>query len=333
MTHLNYDLESPIWRHWIEFLSAHFRVIRYDERGCGMTDWNVADLSSERWTETWKQSSMRAIPASDSSLLGISQGAAAAVGYAVRHPERVSRLVLYGGYSTGWAHREDSEGLRRYRAIIELARLGWGKDNPIFRQLFTSRFVPEARPEQIEWFNELCRRTTTPEIAARLLTARAEVNVSRPAAPGAVPTLVLHARKDEVVPFSAGKVLATEIPNAEFVELDSRNHILLADEPAWMRFKEAVLEFTGRPHAAWCRGSAVRLLVGARAADPRRAGRGTKQHRDRRFALHQREDRAQFADPDLREARRAHPHAGGGAGARSGLRAARRNVGVMRRGV
>jgi DNA-binding NarL/FixJ family response regulator len=168
----------------------------------------------------------------------------------VRYPERVSHLVLYGGYSRGWAHREDSEGLRLYRAIMELARLGWGKDNPIFRQLFTTRFVPEARPEQIEWFNELCRRTTTPEIATRLLGARAEVDVSELLPQVRVPTLVLHARRDEVVPLSAGKVLATEIPNAEFVELDSRNHILLADEPAWMRFKEAMLEFTGPSRAA-----------------------------------------------------------------------------------
>jgi DNA-binding CsgD family transcriptional regulator len=167
----------------------------------------------------------------------------------VKHPERVSKLILYGGYALGWTHREDSEGLKRYRAIIELARQGWGRDNPAFRQLFTALFVPEATPEQFEWFNELCRRTTTPEIAARLLNTRAEVNVMDLLPQVRVPTLVLHARHDEVVPFSAGKVLAAEIPNAQFVQLDSRNHILLADEPAWTVFKEAVLDFTGRPRA------------------------------------------------------------------------------------
>jgi len=250
LTHLNYDLESPVWRHWIEFLSSHFRLIRYDERGCGMTDWDVGDVSVARWVEDLEAVIEASNPGKQFVLFGVSQGAAAAISYVVRHPERVSRLILYGGYAVGWAHREDSDGLRRYRAIIELARLGWGKDNPVFRQLFTALFVPGARPEQLEWFNELCRRTTTPEIATRLLTARSEVNVRELLPQVRVPTLVLHARKDEVVPLSAGKVLASEIPNAEFVELDSRNHILLVDEPAWMRFQEAVLDFTGRPAKA-----------------------------------------------------------------------------------
>lgn len=250
LTHLNYDLESPIWRHWIEFLSGHYRLIRYDERGCGMTDWDVGDLSVARWVEDLEAVVEASDPGEQFVLFGISQGAATAISFAVRHPERVSRMILYGGYALGWAHRSDSDGLSRYRAIIELARLGWGKDNPIFRQLFTSQFVPEARPEQIEWFNELCRRTTTPEVATRLLTARSEVDVRELMPQVRVPTLVLHARHDEVVPFSAGKLLAAEIPNAEFVQLESRNHILLAGEPAWERFKDAMLEFTGRPRAA-----------------------------------------------------------------------------------
>jgi pimeloyl-ACP methyl ester carboxylesterase/DNA-binding CsgD family transcriptional regulator len=180
----------------------------------------------------------------------MSQGAAAAITYAVHHPERVSRFILYGGYSKGWAHRPESEGYRRYRAIVDLVQLGWGKDNPAFRQLFTAQFVPEATPEQFTWFNELCRRTTTPEIATRLLTARGDLNVRDLLPLVRVPTLVLHARHDEIVPFEAGKQLAAEIPNAEFMALDSRNHILLAEEPAWASFKDAVLEFTGRPRTA-----------------------------------------------------------------------------------
>lgn len=247
LTHLNYDLESPVWRHWIDFLSGQFRFIRYDERGCGMTDWNVGDLSSERWVEDLEAVVEAAELDDPFVLLGISHGSAAAISYAVRHPERVSRLILYGGYSLGWSHREDSEGLRRFRAVIELARIGWGKDNPAFRQLFTSSFVPDAPHEQIEWFNELCRRTTAPEIAVSLLVARSQVDVRELLPQVSVPTLVVHARRDEVVPFSSGKVLASEIPGAEFVELDSRNHILLAGEPAWTRFQEVVLEFTGRP--------------------------------------------------------------------------------------
>jgi pimeloyl-ACP methyl ester carboxylesterase/DNA-binding CsgD family transcriptional regulator len=249
LSHLTYDLESPIWRHWIEFLSQHFRLIRYDERGSGMSDWEAADLAPARWSEDLEAVVAASDPGEQFVLLGMSQGAAAAITCAVQHPERVSRLILYGGYSRGWAHSPDSDGYRRYRAIVDLVQLGWGKDNPVFRQLFAAQFVPGATPEQFTWFNELCRRTTTPEVASRLLTARGELNVSGLLTQVRVPTLVLHARGDEIVPFEAGKRLAAEIPNAEFVSLESRNHILLSDEPAWSHFKDAVLEFTGRPHA------------------------------------------------------------------------------------
>jgi len=249
LSHLTYDLESPIWRHWIEFLSQHYRLIRYDERGSGMSDWEAADLSAARWGEDLEAVIDSSDPGEQFVLLGISQGAAAAITYAVRHPQRISRLILYGGYSKGWAQSPESEGYRRYRAIVDLVQLGWGKDNPVFRQLFAAQFVPGATPEQFAWFNELCRRTTTPEIATRLLTARGELNVRDLLPQVHVPTLVLHARGDEIVPFEAGKQLAAEIPNAEFVSLDSRNHILLADEPAWPHFKDALLEFTGRPGA------------------------------------------------------------------------------------
>lgn len=244
LTHLHYDHESPVWRHWVRFLEGHFDFIRYDERGCGLTDWHVGDLSPERWEEDLAAVAEASSPGKKCVLLGISQGAAAAVCYAVHHPERVSHLILYGGYSQGWIHRGDPEGLRRYQAMAEIVRLGWGQDNPVFRQLFTGLFVPGAGPEQIGWFNDLCRRTTTPEIAARLLTARAHVNVREKLPAVQVPTLVLHARHDEVVPFTAGMTLAAEIPNARFVQLESRNHVLLEDEPAWSVFQQAVLDFT-----------------------------------------------------------------------------------------
>ena len=127
-----------------------------------------------------------------------------------------------------------------------MTRLGWGQDNPVYRQLFTSRFVPDATDEQIKWFNELCRRTTTPEIAARIMDARMYVDVLDLLPRVSVPTLVLHARDDEAVPLSQGRLIASSIPGAKFVELDSRNHILLEHEPAWERFKEEVLAFTGQ---------------------------------------------------------------------------------------
>jgi pimeloyl-ACP methyl ester carboxylesterase/DNA-binding CsgD family transcriptional regulator len=250
LSHLTYDLESPVWRHWIEFLSQHFRLVRYDERGSGMSDWEVADLLPARWGEDLEAVIEASDPGEQFVVLGMSQGAAAAITYAVSHPGRISHLILYGGYSKGWAHRPESDGYRRYRAIVDLVHLGWGKDNPVFRQLFAAQFVPGATPDQFTWFNELCRRTTTPEIATRLLEARGNLNVRDLVPRVRVPTLVLHARHDEIVPFEAGKQLAAEIPNAEFVSLDSRNHILLAEEPAWPHFKDAVLEFTGHPRAA-----------------------------------------------------------------------------------
>jgi pimeloyl-ACP methyl ester carboxylesterase/DNA-binding CsgD family transcriptional regulator len=250
LTHLNYDLESPVWRHWIEFFASNYHFIRYDERGCGLTDWEVADLSVARWADDLEAVIDASKPAEPFALLGVSQGAAAAITYVNRHPERVSHLILYGGYAQGWEHRKDSEALRQFRAVIELTRHGWGKDNPVFRQLFTSLFIPGGTPEQLEWFNELCRRTTTAEIATQLLKMRAALDVRAELCKVQVPTLVVHAVHDEVVPFVNGRILAAEIPNAEFVQLDSRNHILLEGEPAWARFREVVLEFTGRCEAA-----------------------------------------------------------------------------------
>jgi pimeloyl-ACP methyl ester carboxylesterase/DNA-binding CsgD family transcriptional regulator len=246
LTHLQYDLESTVWRHWVEFFARHFHFVRYDERGCGMTQWEVPDVSMPRWIDDVEAVADAAFPSGTMTLFGISQGAAASIGYAVRHPERVSHLILYGGYAVGWARRGDTEGLRRYRAIVELINLGWGSDNAAFRQVFTSRFIPGASADQLEWFNELCRRTTTPEIATHLMLARSEVDVRDLLPQVNVPTLVIHASDDEVTPLSASRELAAGIPNAEFVQLESRNHVLLEHEPAWTRFKEVVLDFTGQ---------------------------------------------------------------------------------------
>lgn len=246
LTHLQYDLESPVWKHWIHFFAHHFRFTRYDERGCGMTQWEVPEVSLARWIDDLETVAEVAHPTEKMTLLGISQGAATCIGYAVRHPERVSHLILYGGYATGWSHRGDVEGLRRYLAIVELARLEWGSENAAFRQIFTSRFAPGASAEQLGWFNDLCKRTTTAQIAAHLMLARAAVDVRDLLSLVRVPTLVVHAVGDAVTPLSCSRELAAAIPTAEFVQLESRNHVLLEHEPAWARFKEVVLEFTGR---------------------------------------------------------------------------------------
>ena len=245
MTHLEYEWESPVWRHWMRFFSEHFRFIRHDERGCGMTDWNVGDLSFERWIEDLESLVDAADPQEPFALLGISQGAATCIAYAVKHPERVSRLLLYGAYARGTYERGDPDKDRFYRALIDMTRLGWGKDNPVFRQVFTSRFIPGANEEQVGWFNELCRKTTSPEIAARLLETRATINVVELLGKIQAPTLILHSRGDDVIPIEESHILAAGIPGAQFVELESKNHILLETEPAWERFCSEVLEFSG----------------------------------------------------------------------------------------
>jgi pimeloyl-ACP methyl ester carboxylesterase/DNA-binding CsgD family transcriptional regulator len=247
MTHLEFDWESPVWQHWIHFFSDHFHFIRYDERGCGMTDWTVGDLSFERWVEDLEAVVEAVNPSEPIALLGISQGAATCIRYAAKHPERVSKLILYGGYARGTFNREDPEQERLYRAMIELTRLGWGKDNPAFRQVFTSRFIPGATDEQIGWFNDLCIKTTSGEIAARLLETRATIDVRDALQKVKAPALVMHSRNDDVISITEGRILAAELPDAEFVELDSGNHVLLKDEPAWERFCGEVLNFMGQP--------------------------------------------------------------------------------------
>lgn len=245
LTHLEYDWESPVWRHWMHFLAGHFRLVRNDERGCGMTDWHAGDLSPARWMEDLECVIDKAGIDEPMILLGISQGAATAIHYAATYPERVSKLILYGGYARGWARRESPETVRYYQAIMELMARGWNSDNPTFRQVFTSRFMPGATEEQTQWFNELCRRTTNGDVAVRLMEARAEVDVTGYLDKVRAPTLVLHARDDEVIPVSEGRLLASNIPGASFVELESRNHVLLEHEPAWEEFKQQVLAFTG----------------------------------------------------------------------------------------
>lgn len=247
LTHLQYDLESPIWAHWIRFFGEHFRYIRYDERGCGMSDWQAGDLAQQRWVDDLEDVIDAAGIDRPVALLGISQGAATAIRYAVRHPRRVSHLVLYGGYAVGGNKSDDPERRALYKAVMDVVGLGWGSDNPAFRQLFTARFVPQGSQAQIDWFNELCRRTTSAANASALLEARGNVDVRDVLAQVRVPTLVLHSSHDQVAPLSQGRLLASRIPGATFVQLDSHNHVLLEHEPAWREFRDAVLEFTGQP--------------------------------------------------------------------------------------
>ena len=245
LTHLEHDLESPVWHHWTTFLSDHFRYIRYDERGSGMSDWNISDLSSERRVRDLETIVDAAGLTEPFILLGMSHGATVCIEYAIRHPERVAKMIFCGGFARGLLRRNNEEARKMYEAIISLSSY-WGSDNPSFRQVFTSRFIPGGTEAQINWFNDLCLKTTSPELAGPLLRARAETDVSPLLSRVRTPTLVLHGRQDAVSPVAEGRFLATEIPGAEFVELESRNHVLLETEPAWEKFQDAVLAFAGQ---------------------------------------------------------------------------------------
>src|SRR5688572_3529426 len=226
LTHLEYEWESPVWKHWIQFFSAHSRLVRYDERGCGMSEWRSSALTVEQWSADLESVIDAARPTAPFTLFGISQGAATCIDYAIRHPERVARMILYGGYARGGLVR-DSPGARlQHQAMVDLARVGRGKDNPTFRQVFTSRFIPGGTHEQLQWFNDLCLKTTSVDTIATLLEARGVVDITASLADVRTPTLILHARGDEAVPIAEARLLASGIPGAEFVELDSRNHIL-----------------------------------------------------------------------------------------------------------
>ena len=245
LSHLEFDSQSPVWRHWIRELSRHHTLVRYDERGCGLSDWGVEEFSLDAWVRDL-EAVVDDLELERFPLLGISQGGPIAIAYAARHPERVSRLILYGSYARGRRHRNVSDREREEQEVlVRMIAVGWGKDHAAFRQVFTSLFIPDATPEQAHWFNELQRVSTTPENAARMVRTFHSLDVRGLAPELDTPTLVLHAADDLRVPFEEGRLLAALVPGARFVPLASRNHILLETEPAWPRFLHEVREFLG----------------------------------------------------------------------------------------
>jgi class 3 adenylate cyclase/pimeloyl-ACP methyl ester carboxylesterase len=243
MTHLEFDFESPIWRHLYRELARDHTLIRYDARGNGLSDREVEHVSFETFVHDL-EAVVDAAGVERFALLGISQGCAVSVGYAVRHPERVTHLVLYGGFVVGWNKRIRTEAEKQqYSAMVTLMRLGWGQEDPAFRQLFTSQFIPGASKQQADWFNELQRISTSPADAVRNFIANGDIDVTDLLTKLNVPTLVMHARDDARVPFDAGRRMAAGIPGARFVPLPSRNHLILEDEPAFPRFLEEMRAF------------------------------------------------------------------------------------------
>ena len=217
-------------------------MARYDERGNGLSDWNVDDLSFDAFVRDL-ETVVDAAGVERFALFGISQGASVSIAYAAAHPERVSQLILLGGYARGRRMHGNVESENEAQAFITLMRQGWGLDNPAFRQIFSSIYVPDASAEQIQWFNDLQRTTTSPENAVRLRQTLDMIDVTGLVPQVSAPTLVIHAREDVVAPFDEGRMLASTIPGARFVPLEGRNHILLPQEPAWARAVEAIKDF------------------------------------------------------------------------------------------
>jgi pimeloyl-ACP methyl ester carboxylesterase/DNA-binding winged helix-turn-helix (wHTH) protein len=244
LNHLDFEWHSPIWAHWVAELTQHHTLIRYDERGNGLSDWNVRDFSFEAWVRDF-ETLIDTLELERFPLLGISQGGAVAVRYAAKHPERVSHLILYGAFSRGWMLRNSPDEIERRNALLTLVRLGWGKDNPAFRQLWSTLFMPEASPEQIDWFNELQRVTTSPENAVQLMAEAGKINVVDYLPKVSCPTIVMHSRYDAAVPVAEGRLLASRIAGAKFVELPSRNHLVIPPEPGWDVFVKHLGEFLG----------------------------------------------------------------------------------------
>jgi pimeloyl-ACP methyl ester carboxylesterase len=244
MNHLEYDWESPVWRHVVRGLARDHTLIRYDARGNGMSDWDVETLSLDAWVRDL-ETVVDSAGVDRFPLLGISQGCAVSVAYAVRHPERVSHLILYGGFALGAAKRSPMEKELR-DAMTTVMRLGWGSDNSAFRQMFTGQFMPGATQEQADFFNELQRRTTSPECAARYFEAAGNLDVTALLSKVTTPTLVMHVRGDARVPFEAGRALAAGVPGARFIPLQGQNHLFLEHEAASERFFEEIRLFLSR---------------------------------------------------------------------------------------
>jgi pimeloyl-ACP methyl ester carboxylesterase/DNA-binding CsgD family transcriptional regulator len=239
LTHLEYDAQSPAWGPSLVEFSRRFRLVRFDQRGCGLSDANPADISFDAWVRDFEAvadaAGLERFP-----IVGLSQGAAVAIAYAARHPERVSHLLLVGGYARGWRRRDPTPlDLDRAETMAHLIELGWGTQDPTFRQVFTMNFMPGATVEQQRSFNDMMRLSSSAETAVRIFRAFGEIDVREDARSVRCPSLIVHARGDLRVPFEEGRVLASLIPGARFLPLESVNHLLLESDPAWRQFLDA----------------------------------------------------------------------------------------------
>ena len=242
LSHLAYSWETPIWRHWTEEFAKDYAFVHYDERGNGLSDWDNPTFSVDTFVRDL-EAVVDALGFDRFALIGSSKGGSTAMAYAARHPERVSHLVLLGAGAQGWRVWGNGDEIERREAVATLTRQGWARDNPAYRQILTSLMLPDATVEEMAWFNDLQRISSSAENAARLQQSLAEVNVVDFLPSIAAPTLVLHCREDAAVPFEQGRLIASRIPGARLVALESRNHVLLPRDPAWAVFVSEVRRF------------------------------------------------------------------------------------------
>jgi pimeloyl-ACP methyl ester carboxylesterase/DNA-binding winged helix-turn-helix (wHTH) protein len=245
MTHIQYDSEGILFRDWIKSFTKYCRYIRYDERGNGLSDWSIADFSFEKMVADL-EAVVDELALERFILLGCSQGASISIAYAHRHPERVAGLVFHGGYAAGWRHSSDATYRDKREALLHLARVCWGDDNPTGRQAYASLFYPDGTPDQHSEFMKLQRETVTPNNAFRIMDTFAEIDVRNLLPSLRVPALVMHCKDDAVVPMNAGKEIASGIKGARFVVLEGRNHIIQASDPGWTRFTSEIRDFVHR---------------------------------------------------------------------------------------
>jgi class 3 adenylate cyclase/pimeloyl-ACP methyl ester carboxylesterase len=242
--HLEYDWEFPISRSFLLGLAKGRMLVRYDARGNGLSDWDVGGISLDSWVSDM-ETVVDAAHLGKFPLFGLSQGCAVSIAFAARHPDRVSHLILYGGFAVGFNKRPNltEADKERFAAMKTLIKLGWGSDDPTFRQIFTSSMLPDATRVQSDAFNELQRLSGSSEGALRYLEAVAELDVRELLPQITAPTLVMHVRDDRRVPIELGREIAAGIPDARFVVLPGKNHILLEQDPGLPRFFEEIQTF------------------------------------------------------------------------------------------
>ena len=242
LNHLEHEMESPLGCHWIDELSRGRSLVRYDSRGNGMSDWRAPEITFDLLVDDF-ESVVEATGLDRFDLVGISQGCPVAIAYAVRNPQRVKRMVLINGFAVGWRHSRDPDVIESWQAMITLAKTGWGKNSAAFRQVFTSLIFPEATREQAGWWNELQRKSATAENAVKFMELFGQIDVRSLLDKVKIPTLVMHCRDDQFVPFEAGRHMASRIPASEFVALESSNHIPLATDAAWPKLTQEIRRF------------------------------------------------------------------------------------------